>query len=116
MEELSAICQGHCWRQKTSASVCGHVVPATSGSFWLRRRIWRTLKWWWAPNEEIISLARVWDSLWPWDWLFAQRYTPANLVSKSAEDARAAVQMCNRLPIVANKCSRINVEEWQSGW
>jgi hypothetical protein len=29
----------------------------------------------------------------------AQRYTPTNLVSKSAEDARVAVQMCNRLPI-----------------
>src|SRR4029077_20453934 len=27
------------------------------------------------------------------------RYTPTNLVSKSAEDARVAVQMCNRLPI-----------------
>ena len=42
----------------------------------------------------------------------AQRYTPTNLVSKAAEDARhcrANVQQ------VANKCSRINVEEWQSG-
>ena len=29
----------------------------------------------------------------------ATRYTPTNLVSKSAEDARTAVQMCNRLPI-----------------
>jgi hypothetical protein len=33
MEDISAICQDHCWRQKTSASVCGHVVPATSESF-----------------------------------------------------------------------------------
>src|ERR1700688_1291044 len=35
---VSAICQGHCWRQKTSASVCGHVVPATSESFLSRSR------------------------------------------------------------------------------
>jgi len=38
MEELSAICQGHCWRQKIRKCL-RHVVPATSGSFWLRRRI-----------------------------------------------------------------------------
>jgi hypothetical protein len=39
----------------------------------------------------------------------AQRYTPTNLVSKSAEDARVAVQMCNRLPISVVKSM------WRSG-
>src|SRR5580693_7785925 len=33
MEELSANGQGRCWRQQTSASVCGHIVPASSESF-----------------------------------------------------------------------------------
>ncbi len=39
----------------------------------------------------------------------AQRYTPTNLVSKSAEDARTAVQMCNRLPISVVEST------WRSG-
>jgi len=32
MEELSATCQGHCWRQKTYTKACDYVVPATSES------------------------------------------------------------------------------------
>ena len=35
----------------------------------------------------------------------AQRYTPTNLVSKAAEDARTAVQMCNRLCNVLEECA-----------
>src|ERR1700675_1680388 len=33
MEELSANCKGRCWRQQTSARVCGHIVPASAESF-----------------------------------------------------------------------------------